>query len=191
MPQLRGRRLSPATGRHPRSAHRPAIPDAPRSGKVAGSRVQRSGTPPPRRRSPRLGGPLALPAAAAPLTCIDAMMKPSPQGQRGPRRRGRSRRARVTPRGPNIPGTGAWSPMGRGPRVRLATVGARGRGGAWQSVWGGAGRAPWVPCILASLLAGPPSSASPGAIRFGPYAEVTNLSGSAGIWRGGNLISFL
>lgn len=112
-------RQSAATDRHPRSALHPAIPYAPRSGKVTRSRAQRSRTPPPRRSSPRLGGPLTLPAAAAPLTCIDAMMKPSPQGQRGLRRRGRSRRARVTPRGPNIPGTGVESPMGRGPACSI------------------------------------------------------------------------
>lgn len=96
--------------------HRPTPPlrsptgDPRRSGVREGHREPgpRPRTPPPRRRSPRLGGPHARPAAAAPLTCIDAMMKPSPQGQRGQRRRGRSRRARVTPRGPNIPGTG-WS----------------------------------------------------------------------------------
>lgn len=110
-------RPSAATRRHPRSLGAWRSPDAPRSGKAAGGPAPRYRTPPPRRRSPRVGGPLARPAAAAPLTCIDAMMKPSPQGQRGLRRRGRSRRARVTPRGPNIPGTGAESPMGRGPRV--------------------------------------------------------------------------
>jgi hypothetical protein len=132
MPQLRGRYCPRPPADTPARLAARRSPDAPRSGKVARSQAQRSRTPTPRRRSPRLDGPLALPAAAAPLTCIDAMMKPSPQGQRGPRRRGRSRRARVTPRGPNIPGTGVESPMGRGPRVRLASarVPGAGRGGA-------------------------------------------------------------
>lgn len=127
-------RLSAATDRHPRSARRPVIPDAPGVREGRPEPAPKPRTPPPRRRSPRLGGPHARPAAAAPLTCIDAMMKPSPQGQRGQRRRGRSRRARVTPRGPNIPGTGVESPMGRGPRFRLAGArapgGGEGRGGA-------------------------------------------------------------
>lgn len=66
------------------------------------------------------------------------MMEPSPQGRRGQRRRGRSRRARVTPRGPSSPGAGAGPAMGRGWREGIGRRAGRPRGGAGGGAVNGA-----------------------------------------------------
>ena len=91
------------------------------------------------------GKALILPAATepaqmlqTPLTCIDAMMEPSPQGRRGQRRRGRSCRARVTPRGPSIPGAGGGASDGKGMALGDWLAGyepGRGRGKRGLGEW--------------------------------------------------------
>ena len=121
-------------------------PQRPEGGKERSPGPLRS--PPRCPQSPRHtpgGKALILPAATepaqmlqTPLTCLDAMMEPSPQGRRGQRRRGRSCRARVTPRGPSIPGArgGASDGKGMAPGDWLAGYApGRGRGKRGRSEW--------------------------------------------------------
>lgn len=185
MPQLRGRDCPRPPADTPARLAARRSPDAPRSGKVARSQAQRSRTPTPRRRSPRLDGPLALPAAAAPLTCIDAMMKPSPQGQRGPRRRGRSRVLASRRGGPTSRARG-WSRRWEGAGVSdWLTRGCPGRGGEGRD-----------PVGRPRYLAPQPiyTRAHPQCWRrrgFGLDRSSTPRSQCCpGIWQGGDLILF-
>ena len=123
IPQLPGRLVSASTDRdHPPllAASHPSPTPWRWEGPVSGAALEPARVPHRPRHTPG-GKALILPAATepaqmlqTPLTCIDAMMVPSPQGRRGQRRRGRSCRARVTPRGPSIPGAGGGASDGKG-----------------------------------------------------------------------------
>lgn len=133
-------RLSAATDRHPRSARRLVIPDAPGVREGRPEPAPKPRTPPPRRHSPRLGGPHARPAAAAPLTCIDAMMKPSPPKASEARDAGGGAAVLASRRGGPTSRARGWSRRWEG--VRASDWLARGRPGAGRGGegCGGAGR---------------------------------------------------